>query len=32
MTVEQADHYFAEERLSFLSEQLLPFFEESDGS
>ena len=25
MTVEQAGHYFAEERLSFLSEQLLPF-------
>ena len=26
MTVEQAGHYFAEERPSFLSEQLLPFF------
>ena len=32
MTVEQAGHYLAEERPSFLSEQLLAFFEESDSS
>jgi hypothetical protein len=32
MTVDQAGHYLAEERPSFLSEQLLAFFEESDSS
>lgn len=32
MTVEQAGHYLAEEQPSFLSEQLLQFFEESDSS
>ena len=32
MTVKQAGHYFAEERPSFLSEQLLAFFEESVSS
>ena len=32
VAVEQAAHSLAEERPSFLSEQLLPFFEESDSS
>ena len=32
MIVEQAGHYLAEKRPSFLSGQLLAFFEESDSN